>query len=158
MPSVGIGKRFINLAKSELNELLDKAASSNAHDGDSDGNEDLYRRYSLDQLTDEELEAELDRRHLPTSKPKAAPQGAGARSTPGARHTTRADPVAQAYAALEVGPGSDFATVRTAYRQLMRKYHPDRHTQSADKQKTANELAQRLTFAYELLEKRLRKP
>ena len=67
------------------------------------------------------------------------------------------DEVAAAYAALEVRPGADFDTVRKAYRTLMRKYHPDRHTSSPDKQKTATEIAQRLTEAYKLLEKRLRR-
>jgi curved DNA-binding protein CbpA len=53
--------------------------------------------------------------------------------------------------------GSDFATVRKSYRTLMRKYHPDRHTGSPEKQKAATELAQKLGQAYELLEKKLRK-
>ena len=38
----------------------------------------------------------------------------------------------------------------------MRKYHPDRHTASPEKQKAANELAQKLTASYEILEKHLR--
>jgi DnaJ-domain-containing protein 1 len=38
----------------------------------------------------------------------------------------------------------------------MRKYHPDRHTSSSpEKQRAANEVAQRLTEAYKLLQKRL---
>jgi hypothetical protein len=40
---------------------------------------------------------------------------------------------------------------------MMRKYHPDLHASSPEKQKAANELAQRLTESYKLLEKRLRK-
>jgi curved DNA-binding protein CbpA len=35
----------------------------------------------------------------------------------------------------------------------MRKYHPDRHAGSPEKQKSATELAQKLTLAYELIEK-----
>jgi curved DNA-binding protein CbpA len=56
-----------------------------------------------------------------------------------------------AYAALEVPEGSDFETVRKAFRGLMRKYHPDRHAQSPDKLSVATELAQKLTDAYKLI-------
>jgi curved DNA-binding protein CbpA len=52
--------------------------------------------------------------------------------------------------------GSDFATVRKSYRALMRKYHPDRHAGSPEKQKTATELAQKLSAAYQLIEQRAR--
>jgi curved DNA-binding protein CbpA len=51
--------------------------------------------------------------------------------------------------------GSSFETVRRSYRNLMRKYHPDRHTSSPEKQRAANEIAQGLTEAYKLLQKRL---
>jgi curved DNA-binding protein CbpA len=66
------------------------------------------------------------------------------------------DAVKRAYAALELAPGADMITVKSAYRRLMRKYHPDRHAGSKDKEKAAHELAQKLTAAYETLEKHLR--
>jgi curved DNA-binding protein CbpA len=44
--------------------------------------------------------------------------------------------------------------VRKSYRALMRKYHPDRHAGSPDKQRAATELAQKLTLAYKLIQKR----
>jgi DnaJ-domain-containing protein 1 len=137
-----------------------------------DPDEDLYRRYSLDQLTDAELEAEIERRYRARqaaargtpprtqSPPKAtanarpaSDQPAGGRG-PGSsrsRTTVADDELRRAYAALEVPFGADFATVRKSYRALMRKYHPDRHTGSPAKQKTATELAQKLTLAYKLI-------
>jgi curved DNA-binding protein CbpA len=63
----------------------------------------------------------------------------------------------RAYAALEVPFDADFQTVRRSYRALMRKYHPDRHQGSPEKQKSATELAQKLTAAYGLIETRTRK-
>jgi curved DNA-binding protein CbpA len=39
----------------------------------------------------------------------------------------------------------------------MRKYHPDRHTGSPEKQRAATELAQKLTLAYALIEKHTRR-
>jgi curved DNA-binding protein CbpA len=39
----------------------------------------------------------------------------------------------------------------------MRKYHPDHHTGSPDRQKAATELVQKLTLAYKLIEQKTRK-
>ncbi len=174
---MSIGRRLFNMARAELNSLLDRAAEAErVSDDQADPDEDLYRRFSLDELSDAELEAEIERRYRarqaaargassrPQSPPprpdrSAAEQAAGARGPGSARaRTTPADEeLRRAYAALEVPFGSDFATVRKSYRALMRKYHPDRHAGSPEKQKAATELAQKLTLAYELLEKKLRK-
>ena len=140
-----------------------------------DPDEDLYRRFSLDELTDKELEAEIERRHRarqaqargasarPASatgaKPAGKPSPNSARASGGtqARKPTPDDELRRAYAALEVPFGSDFATVRKSYRALMRKYHPDRHAGSPEKQKVATELAQKLSASYQLIEQRPRK-
>jgi DnaJ-domain-containing protein 1 len=174
---MSIGKRLFNMARSELNSLLDRAAESEpqAQPG-RDPDEDLYRRFSLDELTDAELEAEIERRYRARqaaargAAPRAqAGSSAGARSAnktaPGgarpsdggrARKSAPPDELRLAYAALEVPYGSDFATVRKSYRALMRKYHPDRHTGSPEKQKAATELAQKLSAAYQVIERRSR--
>jgi len=49
--------------------------------------------------------------------------------------------------------GSQFDTVKAAYRRLMRKYHPDLHGGSPEKLKAATEVSQALTQAYNELEK-----
>jgi hypothetical protein len=221
-----IGKRLFDLARGELNDLLDKAASLGGRDDDAssgegaDGVDDEYGTLPRDRgtaarrrpdgqvdlasLSDAELTAEIERRKREReAQAKGHPRAAGARAShaPGehaagpsaaaerAGHTraegsgrggtqghdgrahgpgssrggARAAAPAgrtelhRAYAALEVPAGSDFETVRKAYRNLMRKYHPDRHAQSAEKQKAATELAQRLTEAYKVLERHLRK-
>jgi DnaJ-domain-containing protein 1 len=163
---MSISKRLFDMARAELNGLLDKASTWDAgHDPD----EDLYRRFSLDELTDAQLEAELERRSrmraAARDKINAPPRASGQvprpeasrASGPPPRRPAPDDGIRRAYAALEVPPGSDFETVRKSYRALMRKYHPDRHTGSPEKVKAATELAQKLTEAYKLLEKRLRK-
>jgi DnaJ-domain-containing protein 1 len=171
---VSIGRRLIDLARAELNSLLDRASSSHGEEA-PDADEDLYRRYGLDELTDSELEAELDRRRQARD---AAARAASARSEEGARAAraraeenarraaqgaarprpaTGPDEVRRAYAALEVSFGADFVTVRKSYHRLMRKYHPDRHGQSPEKQKAANEVAQRLSAAYRTLSSHLGK-
>jgi DnaJ-domain-containing protein 1 len=176
---MSIGKRLIDLARSELNALLDKAAEiDDRHQQDEDG------WGELSSLSDEELEAELERRRrareeaeeAATGRKSAGRAGAPPRAeraggAPGGRTANgsrRADPpprrtasgddaIRKAYAALEVPPGSDFETIRKAYRRLMRKYHPDLHRASPEAQKAATDLTQRLTEAYKLLEKQARR-
>jgi DnaJ-domain-containing protein 1 len=162
---------LIDLARAELNSLLDMASSSGRGEDGHDADEDLYRRYGLSELTDEQLEAELERRRRTREEAARAARAradesaraAKARADESYRRASAARPassgeeVRKAYGALEVPYGSDFVTVRKSYRALMRKYHPDRHGQSPEKQKAANELAQRLTAAYRVLGRHLRK-
>jgi DnaJ-domain-containing protein 1 len=167
---MSIARRFLSLARGELNSLLDLAAKY-GDDGDSDaaGTHDSLHGYSA-----KELEEELERRRSARQEvedaihgrktPDAPPRGAGsqAASSSGPRRppfsgaSGEALRVEKAYAALEVPTGADFQTVRKAYRALMRKYHPDHHTESPETQRAANEIAQRLTDAYRTLEKNLR--
>ena len=171
---MSIGKRLFNMARSELNSLLERAAEAEGQAGSGrDPDEDLYRRFSLDELTDAELEAEIERRYRARQAAKASTgrtatgaaagtrsaHPAGAARSPGAsppRKPAAPDELRLAYAALEVPYEADFATVRKSYRALMRKYHPDRHTGSPDQQKAATELAQKLSAAYALIERRPR--
>ncbi len=67
------------------------------------------------------------------------------------------DPLAQYYANLELQPGADRKAVRSAWKRLMKKYHPDLHESDPDKIDTANELARKITEAYQILNKELSK-
>ena len=182
---MSIGKRFIDLARAELNSLLDYAARRGPDDddtgtADADGlagfsrkelEEELARRRSAYAEVEEAIHG---RRGAGASSPSPSPSPEGpspARSSdrpaPSGTRSSRARQTAtqpgvggqgveRAYAMLEVPVGSSFEAVRTSYRNLMRKYHPDRHTSSPpDQQRAANEVAQRLTEAYKLLQKRL---
>jgi DnaJ-domain-containing protein 1 len=171
---VSIGRRLIDLARAELNSLLDRAARAD---------EDDEYGSPTDHMSDKELEEELERRRQareeaehaargtraertgeplrdrPGAGTSTSSSGSGSRRRPEFRRSSSDDSgaVRRAYAALEVPPGSDFEVVRRAYRTLMRKYHPDLHTSTPEKQKAANEIAQKLTDSYKLLEKRLRR-
>jgi DnaJ-domain-containing protein 1 len=102
-------------------------------------------------------------------KEQAARAGAGGATSPGGArgytHTstgsgtgtnTRRPPrpgtteaqVLEWYRVLDLQVGADMAQIKTAYRQLMRKYHPDMHAGSPNKQKAATELSMRVTTAY----------
>ncbi len=162
---MSIGRRLIDLARAELNSLLDRAAR---------GDEDDEFGSPTAHLSDRELEEELERRRQARQEAEHAAQGTrrsqnqrgnespsdgAGRRRPEFRRVSPDDmnAVRRAYAALEVTNGSNFETVRRAYRTLMRKYHPDLHTSSPEKQKAANEITQKLTDSYKLLEKRLRR-
>lgn len=53
------------------------------------------------------------------------------------------------YANLELPVGSTADQVKAAYRQLMRRYHPDRHANNPERARVANQVAQQLRTAYE---------
>jgi DnaJ-domain-containing protein 1 len=159
---MSISKRLIDLARSELNSLLDKAAEyderRSLEDDDDWGND-------LRGMSDTELAAEIERRRIAreeaeeaaTGKRRDAPRAADPRAEPPRRTAAGDSAIRKAYAALEVPPGSDWETIRKAYRRLMRKYHPDLHSGSPEAQRAATDLAQRLTEAYKLLERQTRK-
>ena len=56
--------------------------------------------------------------------------------------------VAEWYRVLDLSAGADLAQIKSSYRQLMRKYHPDMHAGNPQKQKAATELSMRVTAAY----------
>jgi DnaJ-domain-containing protein 1 len=59
--------------------------------------------------------------------------------------------IRRAYARLEAPFGSDLETVRRSYRQLMRRYHPDRHASDPERERVATEISQKLTVSYNVL-------
>jgi hypothetical protein len=71
---VSIGRRLIDLARAELNSLLERAARS-------EDDNDHYGFGSTDVLSDEELEAELERRKRAREEVEQATHG----PRPGAR-------------------------------------------------------------------------
>lgn len=69
---------------------------------------------------------------------------------------TQDEKLAGYYANLEIPNGSDLETVKKAYRNLMKRYHPDNFAGNPEKQKIATEIAKGLNKAYRELEKHLR--
>jgi len=159
---MSLGKRILDLARANLNALLEKAA------GDT----------SVDELTDEELEAELARRRELRKREEAerksresAEQAARDRYTqrtgqapppPRPSQKRKAPPrtpppssekrLRDLYAQLEVPYGAPFDEVKKSFRRLMRKYHPDLHVGNPEKHKVATQLTMSLTQAYNELE------
>ena len=67
------------------------------------------------------------------------------------------DKIAKYYKVLDLPYGADFEQVKAAYRKLIRKYHPDLHGSTPQKQKAANELTVQVTQAYNELEIHLKR-
>ncbi len=89
-----------------------------------------------------------------------ASNGGGANNGGGARPRPRSGndaQIAEWYKALNLQPGADLGEIKSAYRQLMRRYHPDMHAGNPGKQKAANELSMRVTAAYNGLQEHLGK-
>ncbi len=167
---MSIGKRFVNLLKSNLNSIID---STSTWDGPFSG-----RGAPIEDLSDDELEQELARRKERREAAEKAAESSRARDdwddshrqdySDAGRYRTAgyrtgnfgpgggpsASPpgydqrLARLYAQLEAPYGSDLQTVRKCYRAMMRKYHPDMHSRKPEKQRVATELSQRLTMAY----------
>jgi DnaJ-domain-containing protein 1 len=87
--------------------------------------------------------------------PSWTPPSSGPR--PGATGSTGSRPprpgsadaqLADWYRVLDLSPGAELSQIKTSYRQLMRKYHPDMHAGNPQKQKAATELSMRVTAAY----------
>lgn len=69
----------------------------------------------------------------------------------------RDDAIAKHYKTLNLPYGAPFDEVKKAFRQMMRKYHPDMHSGNPQKQKAASELTKQLTVAYNELDNHLNK-
>ena len=159
---MSIGRRLIDLARAELNSLLERAARSRTTKTTLASGAEPDPTAETGGMSDEELEAELERRRRAREEVEEAAPGrsrpsAAARAHVPPRTAAGDDAIRKAYAALEVPPGSDFETVRKSYRRMMRKYHPDLHGGSPGETRAATELTQRLTEAYKTLEKHLRR-
>jgi len=170
---MGLGKRLIDLARANLNALLDRTAAGDA---------------ALSELSDEEIQAELSRRQTKRlreevertdrqkaertarerAEARAKQQGAARKAPPpeasSARSARAAVPprggdkrIRELYGQLEVPYGAGIDEVKKSFRRLMRKYHPDMHLGDPKKHEAATKLTMTLTEAYRELEQHLGK-
>ena len=83
-----------------------------------------------------------------TSTSSSSSTGSSSSSSRPPRPGSKDAQLADWYKTLDISPGADMAAIKTSYRQLMRKYHPDMHAGNPQKQKAATELSMRVTTAY----------
>ncbi|MCS6798261.1 MAG: J domain-containing protein [Myxococcota bacterium] len=105
----------------------------------------------LAEWTDAELAAELQRRRAARAARRA--ESAGTVEGPAGTDEASAERrrIAQCYANLELPQGAPLERVQAAYRELVGRYHPDRHAGDPERHRAATELLRSLTEAYETL-------
>ncbi len=92
-----------------------------------------------------------------TPPPPSGSSSSSSGSSRPPRAGSRDAQLAEWYRILDLSPGADMAQIKSSYRQLMRKYHPDMHAGNPAKQKAATELSMRVTTAYNGLVEHLEK-
>ena len=60
------------------------------------------------------------------------------------------------YGNLELHAGADFAQIKSQYRKLLKKYHPDKFQNNKEKQKIAEEVVCKINAAYNYFEQKMR--
>jgi DnaJ-domain-containing protein 1 len=68
---------------------------------------------------------------------------------PPPRSTAPDESLRQDYANLEVAFGADIESVRTSYKRLVLKYHPDRQGGDAEKQRISLEIMKKINQSFE---------
>jgi len=177
---VSIGKRFVNLMRANINSLLERTGEwESSRSGvriedlsDAELETELARRRRRRRAAEEaaanpdrdverdawrEVEDSLrgNSRYRTTGRQRRVSRGYERVHRRRGAAGGQDQRLARLYAQLECPYGADINTVRKQYRALMRKYHPDMHSGTADKQRLATELSQRLTTAYNELRRAL---
>lgn len=105
----------------------------------------ITRSYIHDFMQDDEA-LERERERLDEEYERIFGQS-GQQHTHSQQTSTTPNVEAEHYKTLELPVGASFAEVKASYRELIKKYHPDRHT-DPDKHRAALEVTQRLNQAY----------
>ena len=133
---MGLFRRISDTARASLDDLKNRSRARDDR--------------PLSELSDKELEEELMRRRRERAKSRDRGENKPSR---GASPLDKQ--LAQYYANLELKPGATLEDVKKAYRDMMRRYHPDKFLGDPEKHRAATELASSLTEAYRKLSEHL---
>ncbi len=114
------------------------------------GLDDLFDDQKFDAYNDDDLKSAWEELEgFMNSDHTSSQAGAG---TQGSTYTPPKqgipEELRQDYANLEVSFGAPFDDVTKSYKELIRKFHPDRFANDPEKQKTATEIAQKVNQSY----------
>ena len=111
-----------------------------------------------EELSDTELEEELARRRLARSAPQSVPVGdASSRVQRALEALERDREVQQAYANLELPKNAPWADVEAKYRELIARFHPEKHRADQERYRAALDVVAGLTRAYQTLYQRVKR-
>ena len=109
------------------------------------------------ELTDAELEAELERRRRARGG-HATPTGEVSPRVQRALEAIEKDrEVLQAYANLELPRTAKWGEVEARYREMLARFHPDKHRNDPDRYRVALDVVAGLTRAYQILYERVKR-
>lgn len=125
------GDPDLDAAMAELDDFLDT------------GKTETERR-EADEKRAQAAREEQSRRYRHSAGTGASSRGSGMDGT--------AAVIEDAYRYLGLSPYAPFAEVKTAYKKLLFKYHPDRNAATPDALKKATESSTRINAAYQIIE------
>ncbi len=158
---MGVGRRFLDLARGNLNSLLERAARSELEArSDDELRAELQRRRSSEnaQLDERQRADAMEAAAKARGEKRAKAEPPEKRGSSPARGLGRAHRLRALHAELGCRPGASHDELKSAYRALMRKHHPDHHAGDPVAQKRASERAASITTAYAELEALLESP
>lgn len=132
--------RISNLFKSFFNDLDDdydsgKTGSNEFYDPDM---QDAWDELN-DFLNDEE----------PSEKTRSSTGGSNYKSYTNTGASSGPDPMLKKdFENLNVPFGASYEEVKKSYKNLLRKYHPDKHAQDPEKMKHATQIAQKINESF----------
>ncbi|MGB4571375.1 MAG: J domain-containing protein [Rectinemataceae bacterium] len=151
--------RFERLIKSWVSAAADDAGLGNARDSrpfGSRGDPDLDAAMAeLDDYLDDSRTATERREAEEARRKERERREREARARTFTGHPSEADrstALAEAYRFLGLPNNAPFTEVKSAYKKLLLKYHPDRNSQSPEALKKSTDLSARINAAYQLIE------
>jgi DnaJ-domain-containing protein 1 len=145
MSLMGIKDRLKFIAKSYINSFLDGQERGSRPSRPAVDDED--ETISADDFEKQWAAFEEEQRRWKSQEQQQRTE------TPHRRPGERS--LEQCYKNLECPVGSDLKTVRTHFRRLMKKHHPDLHAGNKTAQEAATRISQIITESYQQLEKHL---
>ncbi len=121
---------------------------------------ELSQRKRPEDWSDLELEEELTRRRQARSTGVSAPPtnvDASPRVQRALEALERERDVQQAYANLELSKNAPWADVEAKYRELLARFHPDKHRADPERYRAALDVVAGLTRAYQTLYQRVKR-
>lgn len=122
---------------------------------------ELSQRKRPEELSDLELEEELARRRQARAAGTPATPPANVDASPRVQRALEAlerdREVQQAYANLELNKNAPWADVEAKYRELLARFHPDKHRADPERYRAALDVVAGLTRAYQTLYQRVKR-
>jgi DnaJ-domain-containing protein 1 len=147
---MGISDRLKFIARTYLNSFLDSSTSRERSRPDVEFvDDDDFRR-----MSDEEFEARWE--HFQEEQNRSgSSQRESYHEPPPPRKLSGERSIEQCYRNLECPVDADLKTVRSHFRRLIKRFHPDLHADNKRNQEAANRISQILTECYQQLETHL---